>query len=186
MRLMVVGVGALGSCFGGALAAAGHDVTLLIRNREHRDAIRAHGLELRLDSGNSVTDPTVMDAESADQAGLADIVIVFTKTGATRAALADGQSCYGPGRGQVEAHRGRSMVHTQIHEDGTALRGEGINNRSRRVTKCAKDSGHYLTSLMRDVIISYGFHLRERVSARRTEQSCRLKGTGIEPATFSL
>ena len=48
MRLMVVGVGALGSYFGGALAASGHDVTLLIRNREHRNAIRANGLELRL------------------------------------------------------------------------------------------------------------------------------------------
>ena len=53
MRLMVVGVGALGSYFGGALAALGHDVTLLIRNREHRNAIRANGLELRLDSGQT-------------------------------------------------------------------------------------------------------------------------------------
>ena len=30
MRIMFVGVGALGSYFGGALAEAGHDVTLLI------------------------------------------------------------------------------------------------------------------------------------------------------------
>ena len=96
MRLMVVGVGALGSYFGGALAASGHDVTLLIRNREHRNAIRANGLELRLDSGSSVIHPNVIDAESADQAGLADIVIVFTKTGATRAALADAMPVIGP------------------------------------------------------------------------------------------
>ncbi|MEC9141271.1 MAG: 2-dehydropantoate 2-reductase, partial [Pseudomonadota bacterium] len=93
---MVVGVGALGSYFGGALAASGHDVTLLIRNREHRNAIRAKGLELRLDSGSSVIHPNVIDAESADQAGLADIVIVFTKTGATRAALADAMPVIGP------------------------------------------------------------------------------------------
>ena len=38
----------------------------------------------------------MIDAESADQAGLADIVIVFTKTGATRAALADAMPVIGP------------------------------------------------------------------------------------------
>ena len=96
MRLMVVGVGALGSYFGGALAAAGHDVTLLIRNLEHRNAIRAQGLELRLDSGSCVIHPSVIDAESADQAGVADIVVVFTKTGATRAALAAATPVIGP------------------------------------------------------------------------------------------
>ena len=37
MRIMVVGVGALGSYFGGALAEAGHDVTLLVR-KGHRAA----------------------------------------------------------------------------------------------------------------------------------------------------
>ena len=96
MRLMVVGVGALGSYFGGALAASGHDVTLLVRNREHRSAIRENGLELRLDSGRRLVHPTVIDAESAEQAGLADMVIVFTKTGATRAALADAMPVIGP------------------------------------------------------------------------------------------
>ena len=45
MRIMFVGVGALGSYFGGALAEAGHDVTLLIRNKAHRDAIRANGMQ---------------------------------------------------------------------------------------------------------------------------------------------
>lgn len=96
MRLMIVGVGALGSYFGGALSASGRDVTLLVRNREHREAIRANGLELRLDSGTSVIHPTVVDAEMAGEAGLADIVIVFTKTGATRAALADAKPVIGP------------------------------------------------------------------------------------------
>ncbi|MEC8263615.1 MAG: 2-dehydropantoate 2-reductase N-terminal domain-containing protein [Pseudomonadota bacterium] len=50
MRIIFVGVGALGSYFGGALAEAGHDVTLLIRNKAHRDAIRADGLILHRDS----------------------------------------------------------------------------------------------------------------------------------------
>ena len=34
------------------------------------------------------------------------------------------------------------MVHPQIHEHGAALRGANLNQRSRRLIKCAKDSGH--------------------------------------------
>ena len=89
MRIMVVGVGALGSYFGGALAEAGHDVTLLVRNRAHRAAIRESGLILRRDGGEARIPVHVVDSEAADQAGTADIVLVFTKTGATRAALED-------------------------------------------------------------------------------------------------
>jgi len=88
MRIMVVGVGALGSYFGGALAEQGHDVTLLIRNKAHRDAIRAHGLVLQRDGVETRIPVAVVNAEEAEKAGIADIVIVFTKTGATRAALA--------------------------------------------------------------------------------------------------
>ena len=57
MRIVIVGVGALGSYFGGALAAHGHDVTMLIRNHAHRDAIRGRGLILRLDSGETTVSP---------------------------------------------------------------------------------------------------------------------------------
>ena len=87
MRIMFVGVGALGSYFGGALAETGHDVTLLIRNKAHRDAIRADGLILHRDGVEARIDPVVVDTETAGDAGIADIVIVFTKTGATKAAL---------------------------------------------------------------------------------------------------
>ena len=72
MRVMVVGVGALGSYFGGALAAQGHDVTMLIRNRAHRNAIREYGLILRLDDGETKISPHVVDSESAAEAGVAD------------------------------------------------------------------------------------------------------------------
>jgi 2-dehydropantoate 2-reductase len=87
MKIVVVGVGALGSYFGGALAAKGHDVTFLARNRAHRAAMRGNGLLLRLDDGETRIFPQVVDSENAGKAGLADLVLVFTKTGATRAAL---------------------------------------------------------------------------------------------------
>ena len=96
MRIMVVGVGALGSYFGGALAGRGHDVTLLIRNRAHRDAIRQRGLLLRLDEGESTVSPRVVDSERAAEAGVADLVIVFTKTGSTHVALTAAMSVIGP------------------------------------------------------------------------------------------
>ena len=96
MRIMFVGVGALGSYFGGALAEAGHDVTLLIRNKAHRDAIRADGLILHRDGVEARIDPVVVDTETAGDAGIADIVIVFTKTGATKAALQSATPVIGP------------------------------------------------------------------------------------------
>ena len=106
MRIMVVGVGALGSYFGGALAEGGHDVTLLIRNKAHRDAIRADGLILHRDGVEARIDPVVVDAETADDAGIADIVIVFTKTGATKAALQAATPVIGPDTRLVTVQNG--------------------------------------------------------------------------------
>ena len=106
MRIMFVGVGALGSYFGGALAEAGHDVTLLIRNRAHRDAIRANGLLLHRDGVETRIEPVVVDAEIADGAGIADIVIVFTKTGATKAALQAATPVIGPDTRLVTVQNG--------------------------------------------------------------------------------
>lgn len=96
MRIMIVGVGALGSYFGGALAEAGHDVTLLIRNRAHRAAIREKGLILIRDGVEARIEAHVVDAEAAAEAGIADMVIVFTKTGATRVALQAALPVIGP------------------------------------------------------------------------------------------
>jgi len=95
MRIMVVGVGALGSYFGGALTEAGHDVTLLVRNKAHRAAMRENGLILQRDGVEARIPVAVVDSESADEAGIADIVLVFTKTGATRAALEDARPVIG-------------------------------------------------------------------------------------------
>jgi len=106
MKIMVVGVGALGSYFGGALAARGHDVTLLTRNRAHRDAMRENGLLLRLDDGETRISPQIVDSEKAGDAGIADLVIVFTKTGATHAALSAAAPVIGPDTRLVSLQNG--------------------------------------------------------------------------------
>ena len=51
MRIAIVGAGAVGGYFGGLLARAGNEVTLLARG-EHLDAIRRKGLEVRSNWGN--------------------------------------------------------------------------------------------------------------------------------------
>lgn len=51
MRWAIVGAGAMGSTFGGHLALAGHEVTLVDVREDHIAAVREHGLELRRPSG---------------------------------------------------------------------------------------------------------------------------------------
>ena len=85
MKLGFIGVGALGSLFGGALADAGHDVTLVIRNDVHRKAVQMSGLKLVRDSGESIVKiPVISPSETHESF---DTVFVFTKTGATAQAI---------------------------------------------------------------------------------------------------
>ena len=51
----------MGSVFGGHLALAGHDVTLVDVWREHMDAVAANGLDLRTPDGTSVIVPHAGD-----------------------------------------------------------------------------------------------------------------------------
>jgi len=85
MKFAVVGVGALGTYFGGMLAKAGHDVTLVIRNDAHRGAIETAGLRIENDAGAHIVHPKTCAPDAVSEP--ADLVFVFTKTGSTAAAL---------------------------------------------------------------------------------------------------
>ena len=104
MRIVFVGVGALGSYFGGALAAAGHDVTLVIRNESHRFAILANGLRLVLDSGEQLVHPRVV-APKADAQRLAKSPVV---TGDVRLQDRDGRAQH------QKISTGAAQVHSQL------------------------------------------------------------------------
>lgn len=85
MRLGIVGVGALGSLFGGALAEAGHDVTLIVRNEAHRKTISESGLRLGRDNGEILVNvPTISPTTPHNPF---EAIFVFTKTGATADAV---------------------------------------------------------------------------------------------------
>ena len=77
MRFIVIGAGGVGGCFGGELARAGHDVTMFARG-SHLEAIRTHGLTVRVPDGDFVARVDATD----DIASLpeADVAIVAVKS----------------------------------------------------------------------------------------------------------
>lgn len=77
MRVAVVGAGGVGGYFGGVLAQAGHDVTLLARG-DHLAAIKAHGLKIET-LGGDVLNPTVAAIDMNDNIDPCDLVLVAVK-----------------------------------------------------------------------------------------------------------
>ncbi|HET9978762.1 MAG TPA: ketopantoate reductase family protein [Burkholderiaceae bacterium] len=86
MKIHVLGAGSLGCAIGGTLAAAGSDVTLIARSREHVDAVNAKGLVMRdADGGERIV--KVAAATDARSLAPADLVIVLVKSFHTEAAI---------------------------------------------------------------------------------------------------
>lgn len=84
-RFGIVGAGAMGSLFGGILAAAGADVALLDIDEAHVGAIRAAGL--RIDRGEGTQTVPVAATTDAADIGPVDVLILFCKHLSTDAAL---------------------------------------------------------------------------------------------------
>lgn len=94
MKVIVLGAGAMGCLYGAALHRAGEDVILVDVNREHLDAINTHGLELETRAG---VEHLPIRARMPDEVtDTADLVLVFTKTFHTDAALAGIAGAIGP------------------------------------------------------------------------------------------
>jgi 2-dehydropantoate 2-reductase len=94
MKIHILGAGSLGCAIGGTLAAAGSDVTLIARSRQHVDAVNARGLVMRdADGGERI----VAVAAAGDAHGLspADLVIVLVKSFDTQAAIEGYKHCVG-------------------------------------------------------------------------------------------
>ncbi|HEX5504413.1 MAG TPA: 2-dehydropantoate 2-reductase [Thermomicrobiales bacterium] len=87
-RIVVYGAGAVGQFVGGALALAGHDVTLLGRPAL-RDALAGRPLALERAGAVSEAAPVRAVADLADLAGAPDLVLLTVKSYDTTAALPD-------------------------------------------------------------------------------------------------
>lgn len=84
MRICIVGAGAMGGLYGGAMAEAGADVTLLDIRQDHVDHINRDGLHITgLTGDRHVRLPATTDPAAV---GKADLVFVQTDINATRAA----------------------------------------------------------------------------------------------------
>lgn len=94
MKIAILGAGAMGSLFGGRLAESGEAVTLIDVNDAHLEAIRRDGLRIDDDRGERrirTLHAVRPEAANADAAAAPDtpfdLLIVFTKSLHTRAAL---------------------------------------------------------------------------------------------------
>ncbi|MXX93913.1 MAG: 2-dehydropantoate 2-reductase [Chloroflexi bacterium] len=76
MRIVIMGAGAVGAYYGGALARNGGDVALVARG-DHAEAMRREGLRVESHWGDYVVHPRV--ALTPDEAGVADLVLHCVK-----------------------------------------------------------------------------------------------------------
>lgn len=86
MKIAVVGTGTMGQLFGTLLIDAGHDVVMIDTSASLRDRIRRDGLTLRM--GQSTTHVAARAEIAADVHDPVDLVVVFTKSMHSEAALA--------------------------------------------------------------------------------------------------
>ena len=84
MRIAIVGAGAVGGYFGGLLARAGNEVTLLARG-EHLEAIRRNDLEVRSNWGNF--NVAVQATDDPADVGPVDLAFLTVKTYQNAAAI---------------------------------------------------------------------------------------------------
>lgn len=104
MRFAVIGAGGIGGHFGGSLAAAGHDVTLVARG-EHLAAIRRDGLRLEAPDGRVTTVPTQATDDPAG-VGPVDVALLAVKTWQLPAAIAALPPLVGPGTAVLTTQNG--------------------------------------------------------------------------------
>ena len=85
MKILVMGVGAMGSVYAALLADAGHEVCAVDTWREHIDAINAQGLRLEGASGDRVV-TSIRATTDVTDVGPCDLCLIATKASAVGAA----------------------------------------------------------------------------------------------------
>lgn len=93
MRIAVVGAGAMGSLFGGLLAAD-HEVLLVDPWREHVDRINQAGLEIEREGRSRLV--TVRAVTDAAEAGPVDLILICVKSYHSEAAAETARRLLGP------------------------------------------------------------------------------------------
>ena len=96
MKIAVLGgAGAMGGMFGGRLAHAGHEVTLIDVNKAAIDHINQHGITVQ-DKAGQVMTAHAHATDAPSEAGAQEVVLVFTKCYHTEAAMKNALPLVGP------------------------------------------------------------------------------------------
>ena len=93
MRILIVGAGAVGGYFGGRLAAAGRDVTFLVRPSRAKQ-LTQDSLRIISPHGDAILTPKLVSAEEIDRPY--DLVFLSVKAYALEAAMNDFAAAVGP------------------------------------------------------------------------------------------
>ena len=97
MRILVIGAGAVGGYFGGRLAAAGRDVTFLVREGR-AEQLRRSGLEIIDPYGNVTVQPKLLTAaELKARADTFDLILLSCKAYSLESAIEDFAPAVGSG-----------------------------------------------------------------------------------------
>jgi len=116
MKTYMIGAGAMGGVYGGLLARAGFDVTLIDPRQDHIGKIRNEGISIEGERGTHV----IRLPAQTDHAGLApaDLAIIFTDSNSTRDAARTAKQCLKPGGFALTLQNGIGNVEALIDELG--------------------------------------------------------------------
>ena len=142
-RILVVGAGATGGYFGGMLAAAGRDVTFLVRPARAA-ALAERGLRIKSPDGTTTVRPRVITADRVD--GPYDVVLIAVKSYGLEQAMLDLAPAVGPHTvvipllngmrhvaellgafGPDRVWGGVCMIHATLDDDGDVVRMTGLH-----------------------------------------------------------
>jgi 2-dehydropantoate 2-reductase len=135
LRILIVGAGAVGGYFGASLAAAGRDVTFLVRPYR-AESLRAHGLQVKSPHGDLTVQPKLTTAETLS--GAFDLIFLSVKAYALEGAMHDLAPAVGANSmilpvlngmahmDRLQDHFGRSAVLGGVCRIGVTLEGTAI------------------------------------------------------------
>lgn len=136
MKIAVLGSGAMGCLYGGSLAEAGFDVTLIDVWKDHVDSINANGLHIEGLSGDRIIN-SISASIDPGSVGIVDLLIVFVKATMTHKAMEEAKIMVGPdtvvltlqnGLGNIESISdvvGEDKLIAGITAHGSTLLGPG-------------------------------------------------------------
>jgi 2-dehydropantoate 2-reductase len=125
MKVAVIGAGAIGGLVGARLAAAGEDVTFMVRGA-NLEAIRAKGVKLVERDGAEQVVRDVRATSDYAEAGPQDLVVLAVKAHQVGSVAADVPRLFGPDTMVVTMQNG--IPYWYFHAHGGALAGSRVDS----------------------------------------------------------